>query len=79
MTLKIERYGSQPDIPDRRYLMYSAQACLVKKLPVKVDLRNQLPALYNKGQLGSCKAKQLLDMMMQNVSLCETTGVKHVV
>jgi C1A family cysteine protease len=58
-TRKITRYGWQPDLPDHRDLVYAAPAGVLKKLPSKTDLRNQCPAVYNQGQLGSCTANAI--------------------
>jgi len=32
---------------------------VLRKLPVKVDLRGQCPAVYNQGELGSCTANAI--------------------
>jgi C1A family cysteine protease len=54
----IRYYGWQPDLPDHRD--YSFQALIkVTKLPSKIDLRKQCPAVYNQGQLGSCTANAI--------------------
>ena len=59
MTRNIIWYGWRPDLPDHRDLMYTASRALVKKLPAKVDLRNQCPPVYDQGQLGSCTANAI--------------------
>jgi C1A family cysteine protease len=52
---KTARYGWVPDIPDQRDHLYAAPVATLKKLPPKVDLRPQCPAvIYNQGLLGSC-------------------------
>lgn len=49
--------GWCPDLPDHRDVMYYEVARQLKKLPVRVDLRNNFtPAVYDQGQLGSCTA-----------------------
>lgn len=53
MSRKIKRYGYIPDLPDHRDFSYQ----LVfdrRKIPAKIDLRSQCPAVYDQGQLGSC-------------------------
>lgn len=59
MSQNVVRYGWVPDLPDHRDLVYSAPAALVRKLPSKVDLRNQCPIVYDQGQLGSCTANAI--------------------
>jgi C1A family cysteine protease len=56
---RIQRYGWVPDIPDARDFMYSAPEPVLAKLPRKVDLRQQCPAVYDQGQLGSCTANAI--------------------
>jgi C1A family cysteine protease len=50
----IKRYGWTPDLPDARDHLYAAPATALTKLPAKVDLRPECPAVYDQGQLGSC-------------------------
>ena len=52
MTTK-KQYGWKPDIPDQRDFRYAAVTRAVK-LPAKMDLRPNLPPVYDQGQLGSC-------------------------
>jgi C1A family cysteine protease len=59
MERKIQGYGWNPDIPDGRDFMYAAPMEVVAALPPKVDLRNQCPAVYDQGQLGSCTANAI--------------------
>ncbi len=54
-----QRYGWLPDIPDARDLMYAAPAPVLAELPDKVDLRADLPAVYDQGELGSCTANAI--------------------
>lgn len=49
-------FGWVRDLPDSRDFMYSAPLPHLGKLPPKVDLRDQCPAVYDQGQLGSCTA-----------------------
>jgi C1A family cysteine protease len=52
-----KRYGWRPDHPDMRdYLMAVAP---VKTLPMSVSLRDQMPPVYDQGQLGSCTANSI--------------------
>jgi C1A family cysteine protease len=53
------RYGWQPDLPDHRDFSYSAPRAMLRKLPVKVDLRKSCPPVYNQGDLGSCTANAI--------------------
>lgn len=74
MPLNISRYGWQPDLPDRRDLVYAAPPSIVRKLPPKVDLRMQCPSVYNQGELGSCTANAIgaafeFELKKQNVNL----------
>ena len=59
MSHQISRYGWQPDLPDQRDFKYAAPRPILKALPAKVDLRNQNPAVYDQGQLGSCTANAI--------------------
>jgi C1A family cysteine protease len=51
---KIRKFGWIPDLPDIRDHFYSAPQPTLLTLPDKVDLREQCPAVYDQGQLGSC-------------------------
>jgi len=56
-------YGWVPDLPDRRdhvvpFRLLDSRT-LAKRAPEHVDLRNQLPACYDQGQLGSCTGNAL--------------------
>lgn len=53
---KNPRYGWIPDLPDNRDYRYMAPRV---KLPQKVDLRKQCPAVYDQGELGSCTANAI--------------------
>lgn len=46
-------YGWKKDLPDHRDLKYTYHAI---SLPEKVDLRPEMPLVYDQGQLGSCTA-----------------------
>jgi len=52
-------YGWKPDLPDYRDLRYSVNKKTTDKLPSKVDLRQQLPPVYNQGSLNSCTANAI--------------------
>jgi len=52
-------YGWQPDLPDHRDLNYAAPEPVLVSLPIKIDLRNNCPMVYNQGQLGSCTANAI--------------------
>jgi len=53
-TRKIQRYGWVPDLPDPRDHTFAVAASVVASIPESVDLRDQCPAVYDQGQLGSC-------------------------
>ena len=59
MAHKIKGYGWLPDMPDGRDLLYSAPPKPLAELPEKVDLRDDCPAVYNQGDLGSCTANAI--------------------
>jgi len=52
------KYGWQPDIPDKRDLLYRAIRPVIR-LPEKVDFSSQCSAVEEQGQLGSCTAQSL--------------------
>ncbi len=56
---QIKKMGWQPDLPDSRDFIYAAPSTILKKLPAAVDLRQQCPAVYDQGQLGSCTANAI--------------------
>lgn len=56
---KIQGYGWTPDIPDGRDQLYAAPPEALERLPRRVDLRKQCPAIYDQGQLGSCTANAI--------------------
>lgn len=73
MSYKIARYGWLPDLPDHRDHLYAAPVEMAGKLPSKMDLRAQCPAVYDQGQLGSCTANAIagaieFDRLKQNIS-----------
>jgi C1A family cysteine protease len=56
MVQKIKRYGWRRDLPDARDLFYKAPPALLKALPPRIDLREQMPVVVDQGNLGSCTA-----------------------
>jgi hypothetical protein len=53
-------YGWKPDLPDIHDFVYSVpNEVTAKPLPDKVNLRDQCPAVYDQGQLGSCTANAI--------------------
>lgn len=50
----VHHYGWQPDLPDARDHLFVASLELAAALPAHVDLRPQMPPVYDQGQLGSC-------------------------
>lgn len=55
----IKRYGWVPDLPDARDHLFSAPQAVLDNLPRKVDLRADMPPVYDQGQLGSCTANAI--------------------
>lgn len=55
----VQRFGWVPDLPDARDFLYSAPEAVLAALPTKVDLRKQMPPVYDQGQLGSCTANAI--------------------
>jgi len=53
------KFGWVPDIPDHRDYRFAAPAPVLAKLPTKIDLRKQCPAVYDQGGLGSCTANAI--------------------
>jgi C1A family cysteine protease len=52
----VKKYGWKPDHPDHRDLQFTVARKTLKALPPKVDLRPQMPPVFNQGELGSCTA-----------------------
>jgi len=59
MPRLIQKYGWIPDLPDHRDFIYSAPSRILARLPSRVDLTKQCPAVYNQGKLGSCTANAI--------------------
>ena len=55
----IQRYGWIPDIPDARDYLYAAPEAVLAELPTSVDLRPDMPPVFDQGQLGSCTANAI--------------------
>lgn len=55
----IKRYGWVPDLPDQRDFSYRVPRRTAQALPSAVDLRPELPSVYDQGQLGSCTANAI--------------------
>lgn len=53
---KVMRYGWKPDHPDHRDLQFKLAPRVLKALPPMVDLRPQMPPIFDQGNLGSCTA-----------------------
>jgi len=52
-----KRYGWRPDHPDMRDYLAAVEP--LKTLPPEASLRDQMPAIYDQGQLGSCTANSI--------------------
>ena len=59
MPRKFARYGWIPDLPDRRDFVFRTPRRVLAKLPAKVDLTSQCPAVYDQGEIGSCTANAI--------------------
>ncbi|HXR72710.1 C1 family peptidase [Actinocrinis sp.] len=59
MGRTVSRYGWVPDLPDARDHVYSAPHLGLVNPPPRVDLRPQLPAVYDQGKIGSCTANSI--------------------
>jgi len=59
MTRAVSRYGWVPDLPDARDHVYAAPRLSLVNPPAKVDLREQMPAVYDQGKIGSCTANSI--------------------
>jgi C1A family cysteine protease len=57
--LTIKRYGWVPDLPDQRDLTFRVPRRTAAALPSAVDLRPQMPPVYDQGQLGSCTSNAI--------------------
>ncbi len=73
MSIIVKQFGWQPDLPDQRDFTYKAPPAYTRALPAKIDLRNQCPAVYDQGQLGSCTANAIgaameFEMMKQSAA-----------
>jgi C1A family cysteine protease len=58
-TRRVQGFGWVPDLPDARDFLFSAADEVLAQLPAKVDLRPQLPPVYDQGRLGSCTANAI--------------------
>ncbi len=66
----VKHFGWQPDLPDQRDFPYRVPRRTAAKLPTRADLRPQMPAVYDQGQLGSCTSNAIggafeFDLMKQ--------------
>lgn len=59
MAKKFKKYGWIPDAPDHRDFKFSPPRHLAESLPNQIDLRSQMPSVYNQGDLGSCTANAI--------------------
>lgn len=57
MSTRTRGFGWIPDKSDPRDQKYFAPAPIIGNLPSKVDLRPQLPPVYDQGTIGSCTAQ----------------------
>lgn len=59
MGRAVSRYGWVPDLPDARDHIFAAPRLGLVNPPPLVDLRAQLPAVYDQGKIGSCTANAI--------------------
>ncbi len=59
MERAVSRYGWVPDLPDARDHIYAAPRLGLISPPPRVDLREQMPAVYDQGRIGSCTANAI--------------------
>jgi C1A family cysteine protease len=69
----IKWYGWIPDTPDHRDHAYKLSRRALRSLPSKVDLRLQMPPVYDQKSLGSCTANAgsgifQFNQMQQNIT-----------
>jgi C1A family cysteine protease len=57
--LTIKRYGWIPDLPDQRDFTFRVPRRTAAALPSAVDLRPQMPPVYEQGALGSCTSNAI--------------------
>ena len=64
-TRKIKQYGWRPDLPDSRDRIYNLEESILKapQLPPKFSLRDEMPPVYDQGQLGSCTANAIAGIL----------------
>ena len=56
---QVQKYGWIPDLPDHRDLQFSSEVQSLAVLPASIDLRPNMPAVYDQGNLGSCTANSI--------------------
>jgi C1A family cysteine protease len=59
MARTVAHYGWVPDLPDARDHIYAAPRLGLVNQPPRVDLRGQLPPVYDQGAIGSCSANAI--------------------
>ncbi len=66
VTTKRRNYGYKPDLPDRRDndWLYALKFPEDVQLPPRVSLREQMPPIFDQGNLGSCVANACVAAMM---------------
>jgi C1A family cysteine protease len=57
--LTIKRFGWVPDLPDQRDFAFRVPRRTAVALPPAVDLRPQMPPVYDQGALGSCTSNAI--------------------
>jgi len=59
LTRSVSHYGWVPDLPDARDHIYATPRLALVSPPPRVDLRPQLPPVYDQGRIGSCTANAI--------------------
>jgi C1A family cysteine protease len=52
--MSVRKYGWRRDNPDARDVKFNAAKAVVNNLPASVDLRPNMPLVFDQGELGSC-------------------------
>lgn len=75
-TRRIKRFGWVRDLPDSRDHLFAAPLWkLPRPTPPRFDMRHEMPAVYDQGELGSCTANAIaacdqFTMLCEDASKC---------
>jgi C1A family cysteine protease len=70
-----KRFGWKPDKPDIRDRPYNSvkPRFTAAKLPSKIDLREQMPSIWDQGNLGSCTSQSIAAALIYNRKMTKET------